>query len=174
MCDLISKGNCSSFSNSNISCFLARPVSKHSAPKPLEKYHIIIRLDNDIVTVYTADKVPLQPACDIQEIEINDEFIDSCYQLYLKHNETLKLFDPKNFYTNEEYCCIIGEKAYKLFFNNKYNDAIIKFQEIVDFTDQTQTRIVALQSIGLCYEKMKDDTKASEYYSIVNNLLSKS
>ena len=144
----------------------------------VEKYKIIIRINenNDIEFIKHSDKpnniykLPVlflpQPTCNIQEIECNDEFINNCYELYLKKEETFKLFNPKSFYTNEEYTDIVFKQATQLFNNNKFNESIIKFQDVFDFTKDNKYKINSLYNIACCYSRLGNSIKLYEYLNL--------
>jgi tetratricopeptide (TPR) repeat protein len=149
----------------------------------VEKYNMVIRLDsNKIMFVQKATK-PNNVYClnpkdgnkeyPIEEIDIEDEFMESCYKLLQKQNEINdykdvihKSFDFSKFLSNDDISENMFEDAQFEYKMQKYKEAIDKYNEVINFTHNQMIKQKALYNIACCYCLKENYSESIKYLNL--------
>ena len=149
----------------------------------VEKYNMVIRLEsNKIIFVAKASKPNNvyslavgneEKEYPIDEIDIDNEFIDSCYKLLQKQNEMNdykdqihKNFDFSKFLSNDEISENMFKNAQNEYRLRNFNKAIKLFNEVINFTHNQVIKQKALYNIACCYSLQEKYTESVKYLNI--------
>ena len=158
----------------------------------VEKYKIVIRINqkNKIQFISSANKPNNNYAISlnrdnlehpIEKIEVNDEFIEKCYDIFNMENKLketketiMSHLDLEKFYNNEDLTEIKFNEAMKIYDKQKYKneneldlqlykDAMNKFHDVFEFTNSESMKCLSLYNIACCYVKLKDKSMVYEF-----------
>ena len=140
----------------------------------VEKYNMVIRLNgNKIMFVAKSTNVHslgFEEEYKIEEVNIDDNFIISCYTLLQKQNEmddykdTIhKSFDFTKILSNDELSKKMCSDARCEYDKKNYVNSIELYKNVVDFTHNQIYKYESLYNIACCYSRLEKYTESIQY-----------
>jgi tetratricopeptide (TPR) repeat protein len=141
----------------------------------VEKYNFIISMeDNEIKYLCESDKPQnkyhifesgfKEKESVIEEVEIDDNFIEMCYKMFQKEKEVKNIketiqknFNIIDFSYNDKSLFKAGIKHYG---NKDYDKAIDTFNKVTNITNNKNIKAHSLYNISCCYSQMNDYEKS--------------